>query len=83
MLTLQELGSEVVEDRQARRRGQDLLAALAELQRALLAGSDETAVLQQLSGLAEAIPQAADRRLGALISTIVLRVRVELARRRV
>ena len=36
MLTLQEAGGETVEDREARRHGYDMLAALAELQRALL-----------------------------------------------
>jgi len=81
MLTLQELGGETPADRQARRHGQDMLAALAELQRALLGGSGDTRALQRLTDLAAAVPLAADRRLAAMVSAIVVRVRVELARR--
>jgi hypothetical protein len=83
MLTLQELGGETLADRDARRHGHDMLAALAELQRALLAGSDDMAALRHLADLAEAVPQATDRRLAAMISAIVLRARVELARRQI
>jgi hypothetical protein len=81
MLTLQELGGETAEDREARRHGQDLLAALAELQRALLTGNDDMAALQHLAELAAAVPHATDRRLAAMVSAIIVRVRVELARR--
>jgi hypothetical protein len=51
------------------------------LQRALLAGSDDMVALRHLAELADAVPQATDRRLAAMISAIVLRARVELARR--
>jgi len=81
MLTLQELGGETVADRQARRHGQDMLAALAALQRALLSGCDGMAALHRLADLAAAVPLATDRRLAAMVSAIVVRVRVELARR--
>jgi hypothetical protein len=81
MLTLQELGGETAEDRDARRHGQDMLAVLAALQLALLTGGDEGAVLRQLAELAAAVPRASDRRLAAMISAIIVRVRVELARR--
>jgi hypothetical protein len=81
MLTLQELGGEAAEDREARRHGQDLLAALAGLQRALLTSGDDTAALQRLAELAAVVPRAADRRLAAMVSAIIVRVRVELARR--
>ena len=81
MLTLQELGGETLADRDARRHGHDLLAVLAELERAQLAGSDDKAALRHLAELADAVPQATDRRLAAMISAIVLRARVELARR--
>lgn len=81
MLTLQELGGETVHDREARRHGQDMLAALARLQHALLSCGNETAALQRLAELAGSVPLATDRRLGAMISAIVVRVRVELARR--
>ena len=75
------LGGEAVADREARRHGHDMLAALAELQRALLGGGDDGAALQRLAELAAAVPHATDPRLAAMISAIVLRVRVELARR--
>jgi Class II flagellar assembly regulator len=83
MLTLQEVGGETVGDREARRHGEDALAALAVLQRALLTGGDEAATLERLADLAASVPRAGDPLLGALVAAIVLRVRVELARRRV
>jgi hypothetical protein len=83
VLTLQELGGETVSDREARRHGRDMLATLAELQRALLGGSDDVAALRRLAELALAVPRATDRRLAAMVSAIVVRVRVELARRQV
>jgi hypothetical protein len=81
MLTLKELGGETAEDRDARRSGHDLLALLGELQRSLLAGSDDNALLARLAELAAAVPLATDRRLAAMITAITVRVRVELARR--
>jgi hypothetical protein len=81
MLSLQELGGDAAEDREARRHGQDLLAALAELQRALLIGTGDAAALQHLAALADSVPRATDRRLAAIVSAIVVRVQVELARR--
>ena len=50
MLSLQELGGETVEDREARRHGHDMLAALGELQRALLAGGGDAEALQRSGG---------------------------------
>jgi hypothetical protein len=81
MLTLQELGSETVEDREARKHGQTLLALLTELQRSLLSGADNATALSHLAELAAAVPRATDRRLAAMVSAIIVRVRVELARR--
>jgi hypothetical protein len=81
MLTLQEVGGDAAEDREARRHGQDLLAALADLQRALLIGNDDAAALQRLADLAASVPHATDRRLAAIVSAIAVRVQVELARR--
>jgi hypothetical protein len=83
VLTLQEFGAETVEDREARRHGLDMLAVLAALQRGLLSGVDNTVALQQLADLAMAVPQATEPRLAAMVSAIVVRVRVELARREV
>ena len=56
MLTLQEAGGETVEDREARRHGHDMLAALAELQRALLGGGGDGVALQRLGDLAASVP---------------------------
>jgi Class II flagellar assembly regulator len=83
MLTLQELGGETVQDREARRHGHEMLAALADLQRALLAAAKDPTVLSRLAELVASVPQATDRRLAAMISAIVVRVRVELARRQI
>ena len=80
-LTLQEMGAETVADREARKHGHNMLALLAALQRGLLDGVDNIAALQQLAKLAGAAPLATDRRLAATLSAIVIRVRVELARR--
>jgi hypothetical protein len=81
MLSLQEVGGETVEDREARRRGNDMLAALGELQRALLAGGGDAGALQRLVELSASVRRATDPRLAALVSAIVVRARVELARR--
>ena len=83
MLTLQELGGETSEDRQARRHGHMLLGALAELQRELLGGFGDGSALERLAALLAAVPRASDRRLSAMVSAIVVRARVELARRQV
>ena len=81
VLTLQEMSADTVEDREARKQAQDMLTLLAALQRNLLSGVDNIAALQQLADLAAATPIATDRRLAATISAILLRARVELARR--
>jgi hypothetical protein len=81
MLTLQEVGGASVADREARRQGQTMLAVLAELQRALLAGADPAATLAQLADLSATAPRAVDPQLAAVLSAIRLRVQVELARR--
>jgi hypothetical protein len=83
MLTLQELGGETPEGKETRRHGQDMLALLAQLQRDLLLGADDMATLVRLAELAAAVPRATDPRLAAMISAIIVRVRVELARRQV
>jgi hypothetical protein len=81
MLTLQEVETPDQRDRAARRRGQEMLAELAALQRALLAaGGDVPAALHRLAALARAVPAAADPALRQAVAAIVLRSRVELAR---
>jgi len=83
VLTLQEIGSQTTEDRQARKHGQQMLVLLAALQRSLLDGVDNVDAITQLAELSSAVPRAEDRRLAAMISAIVVRARVELARRQV
>jgi Class II flagellar assembly regulator len=58
-----------------------MLAALGELQRALLAGGGDAGALQRLLELSTSETRATDPRLAAMISAIVVRVRVELTRR--
>lgn len=76
MLLLQEQPDTV--DRQARRRGQDILAALAALQRALL--GDGPADPARLATLAADLPQASDPGLRAAVQAIALRARIEVSR---
>jgi hypothetical protein len=80
MLTLQERSKETVEDRQARRRGQDLLRALSRMQRALLEDGPDQDSLQTLAGLIADLPHATDPGLHRVLQAIALRARVELAR---
>lgn len=79
ILTLQELPDPALADRQARRRGQDLLTALAELQRDMLADAGTDPV--RLAALAAEVPVADDPVLRAAVAAITLRARIEVARR--
>jgi hypothetical protein len=67
-------------DRAARRRGRDLLAALAALQHALLGGAAAPELLGQLADLAADVPMADRPDVAAAVQGIALRARVELAR---
>ena len=80
MLALQEAESLALRDREARRRGQEILAALTRLQRALLEGGRDLPGLRRLAALAEDIPPAADPGLAQALAEVALRARVELAR---
>jgi hypothetical protein len=77
LLALQEAGDGPVRDRAARRRGRDLLAALAALQCDLLGGGPPR--LDHLAALAADVPDAADPALRAALSAVVVRARVTLA----
>ena len=79
MLAVQERVGAEAGDREARQHGQRLLAALAELQLALLSGS-ETDTLQELSRLSEGGGLAVDPALAQVIRSILLRARLEVAR---
>jgi Class II flagellar assembly regulator len=81
MLALQEAGSQTVQDREARRHGLELLKMLRALQRELLGGNASEAVLDRLSTLARSCPVATDPELASALQLVVLRARVELARR--
>ena len=79
MLALQESMTSEAGDREARHHGQQLLAALAELQHALLSDNHGGA-LDQLLLLVKTIPDATDPALVRTINSIRLRARIELAR---
>jgi hypothetical protein len=81
LIALQEPGGETVQDRAARRRGRDVLQALADLQRAMLADTNAPDSLRSLTAAITDLPQPTDPRLGGVLQAIVLRARVELARR--
>jgi hypothetical protein len=80
LLALQEEADPLLRDRAAKRRSQEMLKALAGLQRALLAGSEADAVAL-LESLVQDVPVAADPGLAELAAAVTLRARVELARR--
>lgn len=93
LLALQEAGPEAVRDRAARRHGRAMLAALAGVQLALLAGADggdgtgsggtapAAAALERLATLLDGMPPAEDPALAAVLGAVALRCRIELARR--
>jgi hypothetical protein len=84
LLALQAEDGDEARDREARRRGHDMLAELAALQRTLLAeGGVPVDQLRRLEALAADPPSASDPRLCGVIEAIKLRVRVELARFRI
>lgn len=79
MLALQEGAAAGAGEREARRHGQELLAALAELQRALLSNGGGDA-LQRLALLTDMDLHATEPALAQVIGSIRLRARLELAR---
>ncbi|MGA9864976.1 MAG: flagellar assembly protein FliX [Acetobacteraceae bacterium] len=81
LLALQESESVPIRDRDARRRGRDILAALGALQRGLLGGADPDGATVRLAALLAEPSVAADPGLNAILSAIRLRARIELARR--
>jgi hypothetical protein len=58
-----------------------MIAALTDLQRVMLTGQDPTSALRALNELAAGDSGADDPRLGAILRAIVLRSRIEIARR--
>lgn len=80
LLGLQETEGRRERERRARRHGQDMLAALVMLQRALT-GADPTAALERMRILVRMQAPEAEPALAATLAAISLRVRVELIRR--
>ena len=67
-------------DRQARRHGQDILAALAALQADLLGDAALGRSLNRLAALLDTPAEALDPGLAAVLTSITLRARLELLR---
>ena len=67
-------------DREAARRGKELLEALGALQRALLGSGQIGEALGSLTVLVDRVPHAADPSLATVVREIALRATVELAR---
>jgi Class II flagellar assembly regulator len=80
LLALQEGGDPVARDRAARQRAESILEELQALQRDLLRDGPDTTRLERLAVL-EAGEDGADPILREAVRAIVLRARVELARR--
>lgn len=81
MLALQAVDEALERDKAARKRGSAMIAALTDLQRALLAAEDPALTLRSLSDLAASDPDAADPGLASVLRAVILRARVEVARR--
>jgi hypothetical protein len=81
MLALQGVDEAFERDRSARKRGTAIIAALTKLQRAILAEDDPSQALNALNELTSDSPAAADPGLGAILRAVVLRSRIEIARR--
>jgi hypothetical protein len=81
MLALQAVDEAAERDRGEYKRGTAMIAALTRLQRAILAAENPSLELNALRELAGDGPLADDPALGALVRAVVLRSRVEIARR--
>lgn len=81
MLAAEALEQDARRNATARRHGQAMLRGLGTLQHTLLSGSDPHAALATLAQLVGDLPPVSDPGLAALLDSIALRARVELARR--
>ena len=81
MLALQAVDESVERDRAARKRATRIIALLTDLQRAMLTEDDPSSVLNALNDLTTNCPLADDPGLGAIVRSVLLRSRVEIARR--
>lgn len=81
LLLLQQHDMPEQRNRATRRRCDDLLRALGELQLGMLTAGTDPDVVRRLAALTAALPQAADPALVGLARMISLRARIEVARR--
>ncbi|MGH7041052.1 MAG: flagellar assembly protein FliX [Acetobacteraceae bacterium] len=79
VLALEDADERLRRNRRARRRSEDLLAALARLQRTLLAGAEPGAATEALRALLAELPQADAPELAATLRAIALRAHIALA----
>jgi hypothetical protein len=80
MLAAEALDQDAHRNARARRQGQAMLRGLGLLQRTLLGGGDPRTALVELAQLISDLPVPADPKLAAVLDSITLRARVELAR---
>ncbi len=73
-------GTDAAADREARRRGRDILDALAAVQKDLLVGVNLEGALTRLNALADVPFSSSDPGLAGVIAAIRLRARLELIR---
>jgi hypothetical protein len=81
MLALQGIDEAAERDREARKRATAMIAALTGLQRAMLAGETACLTSGEMTELAADGRLADDPALAAILRSVTLRLRVELARR--
>ena len=80
LLSLQETADDG-QDRRTLKHGQALLSKLSRLQRAILSGGSDHEVIEELAALGQTSYETADPRLRALIGSVLLRAKIELAKR--
>ncbi len=80
LISLQDIEPPAERDRRARRQGEDMLAALTKLQRALLCDEVASEALADLSALSARSEMANDPALRDVVLAIRVRAAVELAR---
>ena len=73
--------SEEKRDREAHRHGTEILDLLAELQRSLLGAGVDARAMSRLVSLVNEAPDAANPSLAAALRSVLLRARIEIARR--
>jgi hypothetical protein len=79
LLALDEAEEKAARDRRARRRGEQVLAALSRFQRGLLGQAGQSGTLDELRALLADMPKASDRGLALTLGGIACRARVVIA----